>query len=65
MCPAWITWLSIISGNMNLRDLMTERILFEIDEDELISRFQLSESDLQDLTDLDFLEVYDSVFLVI
>jgi len=44
---------------------MTERILFEIDEDELISRFQLSESDLQDLTDLDFLEVYDSVFLVI
>ena len=50
---------------MNLRDLMTERILFEIDEEELISRFQLNESDLQDLTDLDFLEVYDSVFLVI
>lgn len=48
---------------MNLRELITEYILFAFDEVELMSKFQLTESELVDLCDVDLLEVYDQTML--
>lgn len=49
---------------MNLRELMIERILFEIDEEELIKEFQITEEGLKDLSDLDLLELYEKIYLI-
>ena len=46
---------------MTLRELMTERLLFSIDEQELKNRYQLTESDINDLSDLDLFELYETV----
>jgi hypothetical protein len=46
---------------MTLRELMTERLLFSIDEQELKNRYQLTESDVNDLSDLDLFELYETV----
>lgn len=48
---------------MNLRELITEYILFAFDEEELMSEFQLTESELADLSDVDLLEIYDQTML--
>jgi hypothetical protein len=48
---------------MNLRELITEYILFAFTEEELMSKFNLTEAELQDLSDLDLLEVYDQTML--
>jgi hypothetical protein len=40
---------------------MTERLLFSIDEQELKNRYQLTESDVNDLSDLDLFELYETV----
>ena len=44
---------------MTLRELMIERIMFCVDEHTLTQEFQLTESDLPGLSDLDLLELYD------
>jgi hypothetical protein len=46
---------------MTLRQLMTERVLFSIDEQELQNRYQLTESDVRELADLDLFELYETV----
>ena len=46
---------------MNLRELMIERILFMIDEEDLMEDYSLHEDDLKDLPDLDLLELYEDV----
>jgi hypothetical protein len=46
---------------MTLRQLMTERVLFSIDEQELQNRYQLTESDVHELADLDLFELYETV----
>ena len=50
---------------MTLRELMIERIFTCIDEEELQDIFEVSEDELQDLTDLDFLELYEDVVGVV
>ncbi len=46
---------------MTLRELMTERLQFSINEQELQNRYQLTESDVNDLSDLDLFELYETV----
>lgn len=46
---------------MNLRELMIERILFMIDEEDLLDDYGLHDDDLPGLSDLDLLELYEDV----
>ena len=46
---------------MNLREMMTERILFAVDEDVLTKEFDISPDEISTLSDLDFLELYEEV----
>lgn len=42
---------------------MIEYILFAFTEEELMEKFQVSEEELPDLSDVDLLEVYDQTLL--
>ena len=44
---------------MNMRELVTERILFAFDSDDLMAYFHITESELENLTDCDLLEIYE------
>ena len=44
---------------MNLRELMMERIMFAYTEEDLATIFRTTEEELEELSDLDFLEIYD------
>jgi hypothetical protein len=46
---------------MNLREMMTERILFAVGEDILATEFNISPDEIAELSDLDFLELYEEV----
>lgn len=46
---------------MTLRELMIERILFSVTEQELRRDYQLSEDELTELTDLDLFDLYETV----
>lgn len=48
---------------MDLRTLMIEYILFAFSEEELMQKFQISEDELQDTSDVDLLEIYDQILL--
>ena len=48
---------------MNLRELITEYILFAYDEQQLLDRFHVTESELASLADVDLLEIYDTTLL--
>ncbi len=48
---------------MSLRELMTEYILFAFDEQELMQKFQITEDELADMSDIDLLEIYDQTLL--
>ncbi len=42
---------------------MTEYILFAFDEQELMQKFQITEDELADMSDIDLLEIYDQTLL--
>jgi hypothetical protein len=46
---------------MTLREMMTERILFAVDEVILATEFDISPDEIATLSDLDFLELYEEV----
>jgi hypothetical protein len=46
---------------MNLREMMTERVLFAVDEDILATEFSISPDEIATLSDLDFLELFEQV----
>ena len=46
---------------MKLRDLLFERILFLVDEDDLREKYELTEEGVADLSDLDLLELFEDV----
>ena len=46
---------------MTLREMMTERILFSIDEATLATEFSISTDEIVTLSDLDFLELFEEV----
>lgn len=46
---------------MNLRELMIERILFVIDPDDLMDKYNVTDEDISDLSDLDLLELFEDV----
>ena len=46
---------------MNLREMMTERILFAVDEETLAEEFSLTVDEIAGLSDLDFLELFEDV----
>lgn len=48
---------------MTLRELMTEYILFAFGDEELMEKFQITAGELEDLSDIDLLEVYDQTLL--
>lgn len=48
---------------MNLRELITEYILFAFTDEQLMERFNVLADELQDLPDLDLLEIYDMTLM--
>lgn len=48
---------------MTLRELMVEYILFAFTDKELMEKFQVIASELEDLADQDLLEIYDQTLL--
>lgn len=46
---------------MTLRELMVERILFIIDEEDLIKDYKIKEDEVAELSDIDLLELYEDV----
>ena len=46
---------------MTLRELMYERIMFVIDDDELLQKYGLKEEEIADLSDVDLLELFEDV----
>lgn len=46
---------------MNLRELMIERILFSVTENELKEEFMVEEDELINLSDMDLFELYEDV----
>jgi len=44
---------------MNLRELMIERIMYAIEEENLMEVYDLSEKDLPTIPDEDLLEIYE------
>ena len=46
---------------MTLREMMTERILFSIDEATLATEFSINPDEIVTLSDLDFLELFEQV----
>jgi len=48
---------------MDLRSLMIEYILFAFTDEELMEKFQVTDDELEDMTDIDLLEIYDQTLL--
>ena len=48
---------------MNLRELITEYILFAFTEEQLMEKFSVTEEELNTLSDVDLLEIYDQTLL--
>jgi hypothetical protein len=48
---------------MSLRELMIEYILFAFTEEQLMEKFSVLDSELEDLPDVDLLEIYDKTLL--
>jgi hypothetical protein len=48
---------------MNLRQLITEYIVFAYDEQQLLDKFHVSVAELSSLADVDLLEIYDTTLL--
>jgi hypothetical protein len=48
---------------LNLRQMMIEYICFAFEEQELMTKFHVNESELPDLCDIDLLEIYDQTLL--
>lgn len=48
---------------MNIRELIRERILFALDDGLLSQRFAVTAEELDDLSDLDLLELYEDIYL--
>jgi hypothetical protein len=46
---------------MTLREMMTERILYAVGEEDLATEFNLSLAEIAELSDLDFLELFEEV----
>jgi hypothetical protein len=49
---------------MKLRDLMIEYIMFAFDDVELMKRFDITEHELYNISDVDLLEIYDQTLLI-
>lgn len=49
---------------MNLREMIVERILWAVSEQELVHKFQTNEGELYNLSDVDLLEMYEDVMLL-
>ena len=50
---------------MDLRDLLIERIMFVLTEEELAERYMATESDLKTMDSCDLLELYEDCFLMV
>ncbi len=47
---------------MTLRDLITERIMFAVTEEQLMAQHHTTEEGLKELSDLDLFEIFESVY---
>jgi hypothetical protein len=50
---------------MNMRELIVERILWAVTEEELAIKYHTSEEELLVLTDVDLLELYEDVVFAV
>jgi len=56
-----LVWIKV--NNMSIRELMIEYILFAFTDEELMSKFQVTEEEVSQLCDMDLLEMYDQTLL--
>jgi hypothetical protein len=49
---------------MSMRELITEYILFAFTEEQLMEKFSVLDSELEDLPDVDLLEIYDMTLML-
>lgn len=52
-----------ITTELNLRELLIEYIFFALDEDMLMSDYSMTPQEVEDLSDVDLLELYDHCIL--
>ena len=48
---------------ISMRELVTQRILFAVTEEELIAEYGVFEEELDTMSDLDLFELYESVVI--
>lgn len=48
---------------MNIRELVIQRILFSLSDEELEQEFQMTEDEVTELSDLDLFEMYETIFV--
>lgn len=48
---------------MNLRQLLTERVLFAVSPEELEQQYHLTEDEVVEMSDLDLFELYEQIYL--
>ena len=46
---------------MTLREMLIERVIWSVTEQELIQHYQVTEQSLVDLTDADLLDLYEDI----
>ena len=46
---------------MNMRELVIQRILFAVSDEQLISEYGVFENEIDDMSDLDLFELYEAV----
>lgn len=49
---------------MTLREMITEYILFAFTDEDLMSKFHITEEEVYDLADEDLLEIYDKTLMM-
>lgn len=50
---------------MNLRELIIERILYAVADEELESNFNITVNELDELSDLDLFELFEEVYVTV
>ena len=50
---------------MNIRELVIQRILFSLSDEELESNFNITINELDELSDLDLFELFEEVYVTV
>lgn len=54
----------MVKTELSLRELLVEYIFFALDEDMLMAEYSMTPQEVEDLSDVDLLELYDHCILL-